>query len=131
MPARAVLNEAMNTVCPHCGEQIGAEDTLEIGPWRIWREGAELRGERIRLTAAEAKVLYTIASAKGRVVPTEVIGSQFTKSTNYHNSLRVIVARLRKKARGEVLIDTVQGVGYRWAEYSRPPVALVPRRRAS
>ena len=100
--------------CPHCGGRLDAEGSLEIGKWRLWPSFAELDGKRLKLTAAEASVLYTLAEARGGAVSPCSITQRFTKAENPKNSLRVIIARLRKKIGAQCPVETIQGRGYRW-----------------
>lgn len=100
--------------CPHCGGTLAPDEAVKYGRWKLSPDGAELDGNWLQLTTAESRVLYTLARARGKVVPAATIGRQFTKSSNYQNSLRVIVARLRKKVGKDCPIVTVQGSGYRW-----------------
>ena len=68
----------------------------------------------LKLTAAETSVLYALAEAGGAVMPPHAIGQRFARSGKASSSVRVIVARLRKKIGDRCPIETVHGRGYRW-----------------
>ncbi len=80
-----------------------------------------LRGEKVRLTSTELKVLYTIASNPGKVYTREelvdkALGYQFE---GYDRSIDAHIKNIRRKIepdpRDPVFITTVYGVGYRFS----------------
>jgi len=95
--------------------------SLEHGPLRIDtdRHRCFVEGREIELTAKEFKLLSTLMSRPGRVLTRErlldeVWGSEITVTTR---TIDTHLKRLREKLgpAGE-LIETVRGVGYRFAE---------------
>jgi two-component system phosphate regulon response regulator PhoB len=94
---------------------------LEHGALRVdtGRHRCFVHGEEVELTAKEFKLLATLMSRPGRVLSRErlldeVWGSEITVTTR---TIDTHLKRLREKlgAAGE-LIETVRGVGYRFAE---------------
>ncbi len=73
-----------------------------------------LRGEEVRLTALELRVLSYLMHHGGRAVPqTELTDHIYSlNSDRDSNTIEVFVARLRRKL-GAGVIETVRGLGYR------------------
>jgi two-component system phosphate regulon response regulator PhoB len=102
-------------------EPAAARAQLESGPLRVDGEAhrCEVAGVEVRLTAKEFKLLQTLMERPGRVLTRErlldeVWGSDITVTAR---TIDTHVKRLREKL-GEAgpLIETVRGVGYRFAE---------------
>ena len=98
-----------------------AESVYEAGDLKIDRAGREVfvRGERVRLTPIEFKILITLAKHAGKVVThrqllSEVWGEEYTEESQY---LRVYMGYLRKKIEVEPenprMLLTEPRVGYR------------------
>jgi two-component system, OmpR family, KDP operon response regulator KdpE len=98
-----------------------AEATFESGDLKIDRAGREVfvRGERVRLTPIEFKILLTLAKYAGKVVThrqllSEVWGEEYTEEAQY---LRVYMGYLRKKIEEDPetprMLLTEPRVGYR------------------
>jgi two-component system phosphate regulon response regulator PhoB len=95
--------------------------SLEHGPLRIDsdRHRCFVEGAEIELTAKEFKLLSTLMSRPGRVLTRErlldeVWGSEITVTTR---TIDTHLKRLREKlGKAGDLIETVRGVGYRFAE---------------
>lgn len=84
-----------------------------------------LRGETVKLTPVEYRLLYHLVRNAGRLVPHEVLldrvwGEEYGATKDY---LKVFICRLRAKIEpkdGPQLIENERGVGYRFV---RPPAA--------
>jgi two-component system KDP operon response regulator KdpE len=84
-----------------------------------------VRGERVRLTPFEYRVLYHLVRNAGRVMPHQTLldrvwGADFGASEHH---LRVLVNRLRSKIEtpnGPRYIETERGLGYRFARRDIP-----------
>jgi DNA-binding response OmpR family regulator len=100
--------------CPHCGAQTGLITAVELDEWRLMPAFATFRGGSLRLTGAEALLLYTLGRARGDVVDPVTLGQQFSISADCANSVRVLISRLRKKLGTNCPIQTIRGLGYRW-----------------
>jgi two-component system KDP operon response regulator KdpE len=98
-----------------------AEAIFEAGDLKIDRAGREVfvRGERVRLTPIEFKILLTLAKYAGKVVThrqllSEVWGEEYTEEAQY---LRVYMGYLRKKIEVDPetprMLLTEPRVGYR------------------
>jgi DNA-binding response OmpR family regulator len=102
------------SVCPHCGTRNEFMTEIKVGAWHLRPAFAMLRGSPLHLTGAEAVTLYTLGKAAGDVVDPVTLSQQFSMSTDYSSSVRVIISRLRKKLGADCPIQTVRGAGYRW-----------------
>ncbi len=86
-----------------------------------------LKGEPVRLTPVEYKLLYHLVRNVGRLMPHQVLldrvwGDSYGATTDY---LKVFVSRLRAKiepAEGPHFIETERGLGYRFIR-SKPSEA--------
>jgi two-component system KDP operon response regulator KdpE len=98
-----------------------AEETLEVGELRIElpRRRVTVRGEAVRLTPLEYKLLVALARFPGRVLThsqllTQVWGPAYARQ---HHYLRVYMGQLRQKLERDpsrpALLLTEPGVGYR------------------
>ncbi len=91
-----------------------------------------LKGEAVRLTPVEYKLLYHLVRNAGRLMPHQVLldrvwGDSYGATTDY---LKVFISRLRAKIEppeGPHFIETERGLGYRFvrpreaaAEHSEP-----------
>jgi two-component system, OmpR family, phosphate regulon response regulator PhoB len=103
------------------GEAAPAEAELEFGPLRV--DGAAHRvfvdGQEVQLTAIEFRLLTTLLGRRNRVQTRETLLNDVwgihlnveTRTVDTH------VKRLREKlGRGGAYIQTVRGVGYRFAD---------------
>jgi len=78
-----------------------------------------VRGERVRLTPVEYKLLYHLVRNAGRLMPHQALldrvwGEDYDATTDY---LKVFVSRLRAKIEregGPRYIETERGLGYRF-----------------
>lgn len=78
-----------------------------------------VRGERVRLTPVEYKLLYHLVRNAGRLMPHQALldrvwGADYDATTDY---LKVFVSRLRAKIErpgGPRYIETERGMGYRF-----------------
>jgi two-component system phosphate regulon response regulator PhoB len=104
---------------PEEGE--GAPRAVERGPLRIDPERHEVwvRGESVRFTATEFSLLHFLARRPGRVWSRDdllrrVLGEDVIR---IDRNIDVHIRAIRKKLGGERdLIETVRGVGYRFAD---------------
>ncbi len=91
-----------------------------------------LRGQSVKLTPVEFKLLYHLVRNVGRLMPHEALldrvwGAEYGATTDY---LKVYVSRLRAKLepdpQGPRYIETERGLGYRFVrpKDGRPPTAV-------
>jgi two-component system OmpR family response regulator len=94
--------------------QLASE--LRCGPIVLDARAAKVtvRGNPVRLTSHEFRVLSYLMHHRGRVVPqSELIEHIYAESLDRDsNTVEVFVARLRRKL-GAAAIETVRGLGYR------------------
>jgi len=111
---RAVLRRVEKTGRPL--ETIEAAG-LKLNPLsrQVWRDG-----QPIELTSLEFDILELLVRSAGRIVSRDELTSAVHQrpSTPYERSLDVHISHLRKKIENgnQVLIRTVRGVGYQFAE---------------
>ncbi len=97
------------------------EKVLMIGDLLIdmERHHVSVRGKPIRLTATEFKLLFELASKRGRVLTREILLDKVWGYTyeGYARTVDTHIRRLREKlgSMGEY-IETLRGVGYRFRE---------------
>lgn len=113
---RAVLRR--RTTAP---EEPSAPDELIYGPLRVDLGGHRVyvSGEEIVLTATEFKLLCALAERPGRVLSRGALLTDVWELPSDLNTRTVDthVKRLREKlGAGAVYLETVRGVGYRFAE---------------
>ncbi len=86
-----------------------------------------VRGERVRLTPVEYKLLYHLVRNAGRVMPHQALldrvwGADADATTDH---LKVFISRLRAKIEpnqdGPHFIETERGLGYRFVRPAREP----------
>ena len=89
---------------------------LEAGALRVDTRAARasVRGEPVKLTAHEYRVLHYLMHHRGRVVPrTELVEHIYDQDFDRDsNTIEVFIGRLRKKI-GADRIETERGLGYR------------------
>ncbi len=107
------------------------EEGFDDGVVRIDRAHADVsvRGEAVRLTPAELKLLEALTSAAGRVLSADELLDLVWGWTPIggHERVRMYVGYLRSKIGGG-LVETVRGQGYR---YVMAPGGIEPPRAAS
>ena len=102
-------------------EKARTEQEIQIRRLSINRENHKvlIDGEEIKLTPIEFDILYLLASNPGRVFSTDEIFERVWNEKVYeaNNTVMVHIRRLRGKmkedTRGEKIITTVWGVGYK------------------
>ena len=102
-------------------EKARTEQEIQIRGLLINRENHKvlIDGEEIKLTPIEFDILYLLASNPGRVFSTDEIFERVWNEKVYeaNNTVMVHIRRLRGKmkedTRGEKIITTVWGVGYK------------------
>ena len=102
-------------------EKARTEQEIQIRGLSINRENHKvlIDGEEIKLTPIEFDILYLLASNPGRVFSTDEIFERVWNEKVYeaNNTVMVHIRRLRGKMkedpRGEKIITTVWGVGYK------------------
>ena len=102
-------------------EKARTEQEIQIRGLSINRENHKvlIDGEEIKLTPIEFDILYLLASNPGRVFSTDEIFERVWNEKVYeaNNTVLVNIRRLRGKmkedTRGEKIITTVWGVGYK------------------
>lgn len=92
---------------------------------------AFLGDRRLKLTVTEFRLLHTLASNSGRVVPHQTLERQLWGDTwNGSGLVKKYIQRLRSKlgdgAPGQSRIASVHGVGYRFVAEDRSPQSLEP-----
>ncbi len=98
-----------------------SETVLQIGDLLIdmERHHVSIRGKPIRLTATEFKLLFELASKRGRVLTREILLDKVWGYTyeGYARTVDTHIRRLREKlgSMGEK-IETLRGVGYSFRE---------------
>jgi two-component system phosphate regulon response regulator PhoB len=98
-----------------------SEKVLQIGPLLIdtERHHVSIQGKPIRLTATEFRLLFELASKRGRVLTREILLDKVWGYTyeGYARTVDTHIRRLREKL-GPVgdYIETLRGVGYRFRE---------------
>ncbi len=102
-------------------DRTKTEQEIQIRGLAINRENHKVTvyGEEVKLTPIEFDILYLLASNAGRVFSTDEIFERVWKEKVYeaNNTVMVHIRRLRGKmkedTRGEKIITTVWGVGYK------------------
>jgi DNA-binding response OmpR family regulator len=81
------------------------------------RRSVSRAGRPVKLTPREFDLLETLLRAEGRVLSTDVLRRRLwdERFEPFDNTVRVTLARLRRKLGGPPLIETVTGSGYRIA----------------
>jgi two-component system, OmpR family, response regulator VanR len=81
------------------------------------RRSVSRAGRPVKLTSREFDLLETLVRAEGRVLSTDVLRRRLwdERFEPFDNTVRVTVARLRRKLGEPPLIETVTGSGYRIA----------------
>jgi len=121
LPTRNHSNESKNAhhKNDHGQHTASAEsDEIIIGNLRIdtLASRAYIKGEVLKLTMVEYRILELFAQSRGRLLSrTEIIDKVWQDAHGYieDNTLSTYVRDLRKKLNGELKIETVRGVGYR------------------
>jgi len=96
----------------------GTEIAVDLATRRIHR--ADL-AQPVDLTAAEAEILTRLLTARGRPVPRRMLRAALedTPPAPTSRSLDVHICRLRQKLdpphAASSVVETVRGIGYRWA----------------
>jgi len=113
---KAVLRRQQQALSPAPHEHI-EQDGLVIDASKhqvLWR------GEEVRLTATEFRLLHCLASHPGRVFSREQLLNQTIgeKVVVVDRNIDVHVRAVRKKLGGANFIETIRGVGYRFREGS-------------
>lgn len=98
--------------CPHCGYNLKADAPLVSGDWRITPHGLSFKGRPIPLTAYQAIIVHSIASARGRPVKWTALAERIDSDTDT-NSTQVLLHRARRAAPG-IPIRTIYRAGYVW-----------------
>lgn len=101
------------------GSGSGGEDTVEVGDVRVDmdRHRVVVAAETVTLTRKEFQVLAMLARADGAVCTrSQIVAEVWGKSwPGANRTLDVHVATLRTKLGRPELVQTVRGVGYRFA----------------
>lgn len=102
--------------CPSCGFNLRVDTAVEIGPWLIATDEVRFHGVRTALTGHETVILHTLAAAYPRSVTNEALANRCSQNASA-SYLKVCVWRMRQKLGEMCPIETVPGLGYRWAVY--------------
>jgi two-component system KDP operon response regulator KdpE len=96
-----------------------------------------VRGQPVRLTATEYRLLYHLAANPGRLMPTETLlakvwGYEYRQEDHY---VRLYISYLRQKIEPDPAhpkyILTVPGLGYKFVDYRRPAASATPSSQGS
>jgi DNA-binding response OmpR family regulator len=100
------------------------ELAIDFDRGEVW-----LRGESVHLTATEYRLLYHLASNPGRLMPAEILlarvwGYDYRDVGHY---VRLYISYLRQKLEPDPAhpkyILTMPGLGYKFMDYRRTPIA--------
>lgn len=115
------IRGAQPSLCPHCGYDLRAEETVSFGSAAIERRGEfTYAGVVIHLSPCERNLVESLLRARGRLVPIMALAERMdTNSDDPANSIHVLAARVRKRLRahgfpGELLHSEINR-GMRWA----------------
>jgi DNA-binding response OmpR family regulator len=106
------------------GAQKGGKAVFSGGPFAFDFEASrfEKQGQAIELSTTEARLLYLLFTHRGQTLPRErLLEEIWPDGAEYvdENALSVAVRRLRAKLEDEPsnpkYIQTVHGIGYKWA----------------
>ncbi len=115
-----VLLARMDAVLRRAAQGPQPSDVMTYGPLQIdrSRHRVELGGERLALTLTEFRLLEALTSANGRVLSRDQLmdHAMGNETTVTDRTIDVHITALRKKLkRHRGVIETVRGVGYRFA----------------
>jgi DNA-binding response OmpR family regulator len=102
--------------------EIKAPSVIRVGSLEIDanKHAATIKGESIKLTPNEFKLLYLLASHPGQTLTREqLLDDLHGAASSIDRSVDSHIKNLRKKletASGESMIETVYGIGYRFTE---------------
>lgn len=127
---RAVLRRGAPVPRAAAQSATGSHGLLRLDPER---GVVEVAGERVELTARELSVLATLVRQRGKVLPRSRI-QQLTTGSESEEQSRVIDAHVksirRKLGPARDYVQTVRGVGYRFAVTESAPARHAPQRAA-
>ena len=97
---------------PEADRPLYDDGELSINPWTF---SVVYKGQEVRLTRKEMRLLEELARNEGRVMMREVLLDRVWGLRYYGDSrtLDVHIRRLRQKLGNSELIETITGVGYR------------------
>lgn len=100
---------------------ISGDITVELLKYKVYK-----KGEAIDLTAIEYKLLLLLIKNKGNVLERNLLLERLWDTDGNFvdgNALTVYIKRLREKVEEDIknpkYIETVRGVGYRWAKEAK------------
>jgi len=119
----AVLRERVKAVLRRGGEESGALFAYKDVTIHYDKRKAFKRGEELKLTASEYKLLTALASNRNQVLTRETLLEKLWDSEGSfvdENTLSVSIKRLRGKLEDDpkqpVYVKTVFGIGYTWGD---------------
>jgi DNA-binding response OmpR family regulator len=104
----------MGQFCPSCGFNLASDEPIQLGRWLVSADEVCLDGERVALTAAEVRLVHTVAARAPRAVRREAVVNRVSDACEADNVVSVFMSRLRSKLGADMPIETVRGVGLRW-----------------
>ena len=104
-------------LCPHCGHDLEADAPIERGDIRSDPRGSVTwKGQELDLSQAHRILIHTLLKAEGRVVPVYVLAERMgSESENPSALISVQRHHIRRRIGFRLPIETVLGVGLRWA----------------
>ncbi|MAF30363.1 MAG: hypothetical protein CL820_12055 [Croceicoccus sp.] len=108
----------MTLWCLKCGEPFDPNETICLGRWTLGPDWATIDGQRLAISAGEAKVLYAVAQGKGRPVRRSFIAEFATDNEPDWplNGLAVRTHHLRAKLGAAYPIAMRRRVGLSWCD---------------
>ena len=89
---------------------------LFIDPSRFY---VSCRGQELKLTSTEFKILYILASAGGKIVTRKTMVSDITQNEYFMNeaTVRVHISKLREKLpEKSIILKPIVAIGYRYIQ---------------
>lgn len=100
--------------CPSCGFNYHTDSVVVRGPWQIAEDEVRFHGIKTALSFGECVILHSLAAAYPRAVTGEALANRCTSAGSI-DSMKVRMTRMRHKLGDQFPIETIRGVGYRWA----------------
>ena len=110
-------------VCPHCGYDLEQASPISRGSLEIDRQALDIRwrGHAVQLTPTQRCIVRSLAAANGATLRRQAIAgvAGFEDGRNAIKQVHVHVHDIRRRFEqvdpAFAAIQSVKGVGYRWA----------------